>query len=105
MTLAVSAVVAACAGDGPVLTGVVPSAGRTGDTVALQGERLCQGPCDPRPIGYVSFGIDPQVDGAVISWNDTEIDAVVPSSLGAGDVLIVVTVDGRSSNGVSFTVQ
>jgi hypothetical protein len=52
----------------------------------------------------VSFGIDPQVDGAIVVWTDTLIEAIVPAAA-SGEVLIVVTVDGRSSNGISFTVR
>jgi uncharacterized protein (TIGR03437 family) len=105
---------AACADpDAPRLVAVEPPAARPGETVELTGENLCGtsamvgegGACEPLPAGYVSFGIDPQVDAVIEAWSDTRIAAVVPAAAGPGEVLIVVTVDGRSSNGISFTVE
>jgi len=98
--------------DGPRLDSVTPTAAPPGAPVVLAGENLCGieaavgegGTCEPLPAGYVSFGIDPQVDGVIVSWRDDRIEAIVPAAAN-GDVLIVVTVDGRSSNGISFTVQ
>lgn len=99
-------------GDGPELEAISPEAGQAGDRVVLTGARFCgadtivddEGSCDPLPVGYVSFGIDPQIDGSVVSWRDGRIEVVVPTNA-SGSVLVVLTVDGRSSNGVSFEVQ
>jgi hypothetical protein len=105
VVLAVVLVAGCVPGDGPQLDAVTPTEGAPGDEVVLTGSGLCgAGDCDPLPTGMVSFGIDPQIDGIVTSWADDEIGARVPQSVAAGDILIVVTVDGRSSNGVSFRV-
>ena len=99
--------VAGCAADaGPHLDTVTPEAGRAGDEVTISGSGFCgDGACDPLPGGYVSFGIAPQVDGVVTAWREDEIRAVVPAGAATGEILIVVTVDGRSSNGVRFEVR
>lgn len=98
--------------DAPRLSDVTPDEAPPGARVTITGENLCGtavsvgegGACEPLPAGSVSFGIDPQVDGATVVWTDTSIEAIVPASA-SGEVLIVVTVDGRSSNGISFTVR
>jgi hypothetical protein len=102
-----SLVLAGCGVDGgPHLDAVAPTAGTAGDAVAITGSGLCgRGDCDPLPSGLVSFGIDPQVDGEVTRWSADEIDATVPPGIVPGEILIVVTVDGQSSNGVSFEVR
>ena len=99
--------------DAPRLSGVSPEEGSAGERVEISGENLCGtmvtvgegGACEPLPAGQVSFGIDPQIDGVITFWSDTLIEAIVPASAPPGEVLIVVTVDGRSSNGISFTIR
>jgi hypothetical protein len=100
-------VIAGCGVDGgPHLDAVAPTAGSAGDPVVITGSGFCgQGDCDPLPGGMVSFGIDPQVDGEITMWRAGEIDAKVPPGVAPGEILIVVTVDGQSSNGVSFEVR
>jgi hypothetical protein len=109
----VLALCAACTDpDAPRLSDVTPDEAPPGATVVITGENLCGtavsvgegGACEPLPAGYVSFGIDPQVDGVIVAWADARIEAIVPAAA-SGEVLIVVTVDGRSSNGISFTVR
>jgi hypothetical protein len=98
--------IGACASDGPHIESVMPEEGSAGDEVTLAGDGFCgAGDCDPLPTGYVSFGIDPQIDGVVTAWSEGEIRAEVPQSVAPGEILIVVTVDGRSSNGVRFVVR
>ena len=95
-----------CDSYGPTIESVSPTEGEAGDEVTITGAGFCgDGDCDPLPSGYVSFGIDPQIDSAPTAWSETEIRALVPQSVAAGDILIVVTVDGHSSNGVSFRVR
>jgi hypothetical protein len=96
----------------PYLHGISPAEARPGDRVVLSGERLCgtavtvtaAGACEPLPAGRVSFGIDPMISGSVVTWQDRRIEAIVPGDA-AGEVLVVVTVDGRSSNGISLRVR
>jgi uncharacterized protein (TIGR03437 family) len=104
---------ASCAvDDGPHLDDITPASGSAGERVVLTGTRLCgdrgvtdSGACEALPVGHVSFGIDPQVDAGIVAWSDERIEALVPMSAPIGDVLVVVTVDGRTSNGISFRVQ
>jgi hypothetical protein len=73
--------------------------------VTIDGANFCPAPaCDPLPSGGVDFGVDPEVGAAIESWTETRIRAWVPAAA-QGTVLVVVTVDGRSSNGVEFEVQ
>lgn len=110
--MVVFVLVAGCgAGDGPRIDAITPEAAVAGQRVVLTGEDFCgsdvvveEGVCMPLPVGYVSFGIDPQIDGQVASWRDDRIEAVVPGGA-SGRVLVVLTVDGRSSNGVWLEVQ
>jgi hypothetical protein len=95
-----------CDSYGPTIERVTPEDGTAGDEVTLTGTGFCgEGDCDPLPSGYVSFGIDPQIDGAPTAWSATEIRALVPQSVAPGEIQIVVTVDGHSSNGVWFRVR
>ncbi len=108
------ALLGACDGaDGPRIDAVEPASAAPGARVVLTGTDFCGaaervGPgavCEPLPAGSVSFGIDPVASAIPSLWLDGRIDVDVPAQLPAGDVLIVVTVDGRSSNGVSFRVR
>lgn len=98
--------------DAPRIEAIAPTHGPAGATVTITGERFCGrtvevtagGACEPLPVGSVSFGIDPEVGAALVSWRDQRIEAIVPVAAD-GDVLVVVTVDGRSSNGVSFRAE
>ncbi len=98
--------------DGPRIDAIEPASAAPGERVVLTGARFCgdevvgdDGACEPLPTGSVSFGIDPLVDGGIVAWRDDRVEALVPMSAPVGDVLVVVTVDGRSSNGISFGVQ
>lgn len=99
---------AGCAADpdAPRIDAIDPVEGPVGTRVTITGENFCgeRPACDPLPVAYVSFGLDPQVDGAAVSWTDARIEAIVPGGA-VGEVTVFVTVDGRSSNGVSFTVR
>jgi hypothetical protein len=90
----------------PHIDRVVPGTAPVGAIVTIEVDHFCgpAGSCDPLPVGSVSFGIDPQIRASIRSWRADRIEAQVPAAA-AGPVLVVVTVDGRSSNGVSFHVQ
>jgi uncharacterized protein (TIGR03437 family) len=99
--------------DPPRLVSIEPDSGGPGDLVTLHGSSLCggdervsdSGECDTLPTGMIHFGVDPFVAAAPTTWADAQITVEVPDGVAAGDVLVVVTVDGRSSNGVSFRVE
>lgn len=99
--------------DGPTVDALDPQSGEPGQSVTVYGSTYCgardrvtpDGGCDPLPAGTVHFGIDPLVSATPVSWTDEAIVVAVPAQLPPGDVLVVVTVDGRSSNGVSFRVR
>ncbi|MCA9676288.1 MAG: IPT/TIG domain-containing protein [Myxococcales bacterium] len=98
--------------DAPTIDSIDPEAASPGDPVEILGAAFCGDParvtvegCEPAPVGSVSFGIDPQVSATPTAWRDDRIDVQVPTLLPPGDVLVVVTVDGRSSNGISFRVR
>lgn len=105
-------VVTGCASDGPAIDVISPAEGPTGAVVTIEGARFCGaspvldgGGCETLPTGSVSFGIDPQVSAEITAWQDDRIVVIVPDAAAPGDVTVVVTVDGRSSNGVSFRVR
>ncbi|MEZ4367838.1 MAG: hypothetical protein R2939_16400 [Kofleriaceae bacterium] len=99
-----------CVGiDSPVVVGVEPAAAARGAVVTVRGTSLCgAGADDEAPCavaaGDVTFGLDPPAGATVVSWADEQIEVVVPSSAVLGEVAVVVTVGGRSSNAATFTV-
>jgi len=104
---------AACGpGDGPWIDRIEPAAAARGAAVTVRGQRFCgdgrataDGSCDPLPPGSVVFGLDlPAARGLVLAWADQEISVQVPAASPVGSVDVVVTVDGRSSNGVTVEV-
>ena len=109
-TLAVATLVACSAADdipAPHISSVVPAAAVPGAIVTVQGSYFCQRPNtgneDPlcTSTGTVDFGASP---GTVTLWTDTAIMVEVPQGA-LGAVALSVTVTGRASNPVSFTVQ
>jgi len=113
-----AASIAGCGGDdgvGPYIDRVLPEAAAPGDTVEIIGERFCgdgsdladdEGACITPPAGSVNFGMDADVVRASIAeWKNERISVDVPESAAAGATLIVVTVNGVSSNAADFEVQ
>lgn len=102
-------------GTGPVIDSVAPEQGQRGAQVEIMGARFCgdddgaaddQGACTTPPAGFVNFGIeDPVVRADVVSWMDERITVTVPNMAPAGATVIVVTVNGVSSNAADFDVQ
>ncbi|MEZ4399148.1 MAG: hypothetical protein R3B06_03970 [Kofleriaceae bacterium] len=107
-----AAAVAACTTTGPVLTEVRPATAAAGAQVTLRGARLCgdavevvDGACTPLPSGAVDLGLRPPIVRAVpISWRDDAIVIEVPAAVAPGATTVYVTVDGRSSNGVTLEI-
>lgn len=91
----------------PQISSVVPAAAVPGAIVTVQGSYFCQRPNtgneDPMctSTGTVNFGASP---GTVTLWTDPAIMVEVPQGA-LGTVALSVTVNGRSSNPISFTVQ
>jgi hypothetical protein len=102
------ALLVGCEGvDPPVIASVTPASAPRGETVELAGERFCEladDSCAPFS-GSVAFGLElPQIRAVPVSWAPQRIRLVVPQNVADGATVIVVTVDGRTSNAVEFTV-
>lgn len=97
---------------GPVIDRVEPARAARGATVTVRGEGFCgegraaaDGSCRTLPPGAVDFGLDlPMARAMVLSWADAAIGVTVPAAAVTGPTTVVVTVDGRSSNGAEFEV-
>jgi IPT/TIG domain-containing protein len=116
--LALAALALATAGAGcsasddvpaPVLSTVQPDHAPPGAVVTLHGQYLCQHP-DPgsgdqdpicNSVGTVNFGAAP---GTATTWTDSTISAEVPAAV-AGLVDLSISIDGRTSNSIHFTVD
>jgi hypothetical protein len=88
----------------PHIASVNPAHGVAGSTVTVSGSDFCQQPVttdDPLAcanVGVVSFGVAPT---NTVEYADDSISVEVPN--GTGTVQVVVSSNGRSSNGVDFT--
>lgn len=70
-----------------------------------EGRAAGDGTCATLPPGYVVFGIElPMARASVVTWSDVSIGVEVPAAAMTGEVAVVVTVDGRSSNSGGFEV-
>lgn len=103
--------VAACSGEGdttgpappddepqvvPSISTIDPSRGPVGTTVTIGGQNFGDAPA----TGSVAFS---NAAATVSSWSVNEIRAVVPDAF-PGDYQVTVTVEGESSNAVTFRV-
>lgn len=111
--VAAAMVLAACQpGNGPTIDRVEPAQATRGTMVTVYGERFCgegraagDGTCTSLPPGAVDFGLElPMARALVASWTETAIDVTVPDAAMVGATDVIVTVDGRSSNGGAFEV-
>jgi photosystem II stability/assembly factor-like uncharacterized protein len=85
----------------PDIVSVVPSSGKVGDTVTINGCDFGAGPADI--ANYVSFGgVKPQSTDYV-SWADKQIVVKVPAGV-TGKVAVTVTTPAGISNPKNFTV-
>jgi len=110
---AASVVLAACQpGNGPTIDGVVPAQATRGTMVTVHGDGFCgegraagDGSCATLPPGAVDFGLElPMARAMVVSWTEGAIEVTVPAAARVGETDVIVTVDGRSSNGGAFEV-
>jgi len=104
---AVLLLLCSCADDGgPRLTRATPEMAGIGATVELIGTRFCGMHADCAGVpAKVEFGIASPIALAPIhSLTDTSLTIQVPVLAAAGATDIVLTVDGRSSNALAFTV-
>ena len=81
----------------PSITGLNPTEGRVGASVAISGENFGAS----RGTSAVTFNGTPVATYTI--WSDTSITVTVPTNATTGSV--VVTVGGQVSNGVEFTVD
>ncbi len=104
---------AACQpGSGPTIDRVEPVQAARGATVTVRGEGFCgegrsvgDGSCEPLPPGSVDVGLElPMARALVQSWGEQSITVTVPDAARLGETVVIVTVDGRSSNGGDFEV-
>jgi hypothetical protein len=95
----------------PRLAAVVPIAGSPGQPVMLLGDHFCAGPDDhddtepfvcAEPAGSVRFGTE---HAESLAWTMTTIDVTVPLEALPGRTSVRVSVAGRTSNAVGFTVE
>jgi hypothetical protein len=110
---AVALGLAACApGNGPRIERVEPAQAVRGATVTVFGEQFSgegraadDGSCTTLPPGSVVFGLElPAARADVLSWSDGAIGVTVPAAAVTGELEVIVTVDGRSSDGGAFEV-
>ena len=92
------AALASSAGErtGPVIDKLKPEVGQVGESVKIKGSNFRA----VRGTSTVTFNGTEVTD--YVSWEDTKIQARVPTGTTTGPV--VVTVDGEVSSGVTFTV-
>jgi len=114
LAAAVVALAAGC-GDsaGPTVDQVVPTAAARGTEIQILGERFCgdaaanvdeAGGCVTPPAGFVTLGANDMVRASVRSWKAAEVRVVIPQSIATGSTVVIVTVDGASSNAAPFEV-
>ncbi len=115
LAAAVVTMAAGCSDNaGPVIDQVLPAAAGRGTEIQIVGARFCgdapanvdmQGGCVTPPEGFVTLGENDMVRAQVRSWKATEVRVVVPQSVLTGATVVIVTVDGASSNAAPFEVQ
>jgi hypothetical protein len=110
---AAAVALAACQpGNGPTIDRVTPAQATRGTMVTVHGEGFCgegraagDGSCTTLPPGAVDFGLElPMARALVLSWTEAAIEVTVPAAAQVGETDVIVTVDGRSSNGGAFEV-
>lgn len=112
MALSISLPSGACHAVAPWIEAVDPPRGARGTTIVVRGDAFCGdepppggATCEALVSGAVNFGITfPAVRAQVQEWSDDAISVTVPEAAELGTTTVVVTVDGRSSNGREFEV-
>jgi hypothetical protein len=85
--------------DKPILNAIKPSEGKDGDTVILSGTNLGSS----QNGSVVKFGSIDQLKST--EWGANSIKVQVPKNVAIGAIKVAVTVNGVTSNEVSFTVK
>jgi hypothetical protein len=81
----------------PVITGLLPTSGAVGATIAITGSNFTAGGTQSPQVVF-----NPELFASPISSTDTSITVAVPAGAVTGDLL--VSVGGGNSNSVLFTV-
>ncbi|CAN5655735.1 hypothetical protein BH11MYX1_BH11MYX1_23720 [soil metagenome] len=98
---------AACAAEpGPQLETASPAAAAHAATVTLSGERLCGTSSDCMAIAAtIQIGLEfPAIAAPILAYTATSATIIVPDNAVIGPTEIVVTVNNRASNALSFEV-
>jgi hypothetical protein len=90
----------------PRLDSVTPASGRANDIVTLAGRHLCGASSDCAMAGgHVQLGLQPPtVQATIVSYADTMAQIEIPTVTPVGTTELVVTVNDRASNALSFEV-
>ncbi len=80
----------------PTVTSVSPDSGKANDTITVNGTNFGSSQ------GSSSLKFGSANAAAYVSWNASQIKAVVPSGLTSGSLNLTVTVAGNSSNAKPF---
>ena len=98
---------AACAAEpGPVLAAATPSAASHAATVTLSGARLCGTSSDCMAVAAtIQIGLEfPAIDAQITAYTATSATIIIPDNASVGTTDLVVTVNNRASNALSFEV-
>jgi hypothetical protein len=85
-------------GTSPIITSLSPTSGTVGTPVTITGTNFGS----PQGTSTVTFN---GTTATVTSWSATTIATSVPTGIPAGNVNVVVTVNGVASNSVNFMVS
>ena len=83
----------------PTISSLSPTSGTVGTAVTIKGKHFGS----TQGSSTVSFNNTPVTTYAF--WSDTTIKCIVPATLAAGPVAVVVTTTVGASNGKNFTVK
>jgi len=104
---ALAIVLVGCADDGgPRLTAADPSSAGHNSLVTLTGTRFCGLHADCGSAGgEVALGLElPSVQAPIVSFDDTTAQIRIPDIAPVGKTQLVMTVNDRSSNALTFEV-
>ncbi len=104
----VALLVGACVADdgGPRLDTATPTSAQPDAMVTITGTRLCGASMDCNAVDATfQIGLQlPSVDAQVAAYTETSATIVIPDDAPVGMTSIVVTVDDKASNALSFEV-
>jgi hypothetical protein len=104
--LAVLAAAGCTDSTGPHLDAVMPTSARASAIVTLSGRHLCGAAGDCATAGgQVQIGLSPPtVAATIVSYADASAQIQIPTVTPPGATALVVTVNDRASNALSFEV-